>query len=147
MPKLIDILNFVTSLGGKAPKNLTRLFRYAGSGLVAVTIDYSLLLLMVEGLRIYYLIAAGISFLSAHTVNYLINRSWGFKDSKTSMARGYFLFIFFGVLGVLTTVLLMRFLVENLRIFYFVARVIASLAVGFINFLLNYFITFQMKGK
>lgn len=147
MVKIMNILNYITSLGGRAPKTLTRLLRYAGSGLLAITIDYSLLILFVELFHVYYLIAAGFSFLTAHTVNYFVNRAWGFKDTKAPVARGYFLFIFFGITGVFLTVLLLGFFVEHLHIFYLLARVIVSIMVGFINFALNYFITFQIKEK
>ena len=145
MKPILKILNYITSLGGKAPIVLTRLLRYACSSFFAVGVDYTLLLFFVEILNFYYLSSAGVAFVIAHSVNYLINRIWGFKGTRTHIMRGYLFFIFFGVLGLFLTIPLLKFFVEYLNIFYFVARVFVTIIVGIVDFTLNYFITFQMR--
>ncbi|MBU0894468.1 MAG: GtrA family protein [Nanoarchaeota archaeon] len=145
LKKIKRFLDKTTSLNGKASNILTRLIRYSLTGLSSGTVDLTLLIILVEIFKVYYLIAATISFIATHSSAYFINRKWGFKDSKSSTSTGYYFFITFGIIGIILTLYLLKFGVETLKINYILARIIVGITVGIFNFSMNFFITFRMK--
>jgi len=98
-------------------------------------------------LGVYYLLSAGVSFLIAHSLNYTINKHWGFRDSKIKFLHGYWKFIFIGAIGVGLTVLLMYLLVDIWDVYYITARIIVAAVVSVFNFGSNLFFTFKIHKK
>jgi len=143
---MIKIIDYVTSLGGRAPVYLTRLFRYSLAGGATFVFDLILLFVLVDFLGSYYLLAAGVAFAIAHTTNYTIQRKWGFKDSKSKILGGYLHFISFGILGAFLTLLLLAMAVEIIGFYYLFGRFFVSIFTGLAMFICNYTITFRM-GK
>lgn len=139
-----NALNSATSLGGRAPNVLTRYFRYAITSIFPAGTDYVLLILFVEVLKIQYLISAGAAYVIGSVVGYSLNRKWGFKGTKTSHKRGFSLFFIINTLSGIAVLGLLAFLVEVLKMHYFLANFISCALVGVLNFLLNYYITFKI---
>ena len=50
-------------------------------------LDVLILFLLVELLLTNYLISAVISFIIAHTINYILSRYWIFKGTKTNLPK------------------------------------------------------------
>jgi len=146
MKKFMEPVNLITSLGGRSPIYITRLTRYGVAGGLTLVLDIVLLFILVEFLGIYYLLAAGTTYVIAHSTNYFIQRNWGFKESKSHVFKGYVYFIFFGILGIFLTVSLLAVAVEKLELNYLLGRWFVSIFVGLVLFVLNYNITFKM-GK
>lgn len=140
----IYFLNYITSLGGRASITFTRFLRFGTSSSFTLMIDILLLALLVELFNIYYLHAAGISFIFSSSINYLINRRWSFRGTYTGLIKGYVLFLFFSIFGVFLTVFLMWILVDLLFFNYLIGRVIAAIIEGTITFLTNHHYTFKM---
>ena len=90
--KYVDILNHITSFGGYLGAGSTRFLRFATSSSFTLVIDMILLFFFVETLNIFYLIAAGLSFTISTSINYAINRNWGFQGTVTGFFKGFMLF-------------------------------------------------------
>ena len=117
--------------------------KYAASSSLSVVIDFTLLFILVEQFSVHYVPAAIFAFVFGHSLNYIITRKWNFHNTDRKHKLAYSLFVGFGLLSLLITVFLLRFLVENLGMYYITARVVAGLIVGLCNFLWNYYITFK----
>jgi putative flippase GtrA len=139
-----NFLNYTTSLGGRASVTFTRFLRFGTSSSFTLMIDIIFLVLLVEVFLINYLVAAGLSFAISTSMNYLINREWGFRGTTTSLLNGYFIFLFFSLFGIGITVGLMWFFVGLLGLYYILARVIVAIIEGTLTFLANNSYTFKM---
>lgn len=144
MKRVLNVLNSVTSLGGRLPVQATRLVRYATSGTLTALMDLFGLFFLVEFVGLYYIYSAMISFVLAHSLNYTINRNWGFKGTKSSVSEGYFYFIFFGIIGIIILTLSLSVLVELVGLHYLISKIIITASFGIFNFILNYSISFKM---
>ncbi|GAA4642822.1 hypothetical protein GCM10023115_07890 [Pontixanthobacter gangjinensis] len=82
-------------------------------------------------------IAAGIGFVTANSLHYLLGRSWIFRGTERALAAGYALFLVNGGVGLLVTMGLYAALLEWTSINYLVARIIVSVFAGLIVFVLN----------
>jgi len=130
----------------KIPKPLTRLTEYTVAGTTATIADFLLLIFFTEIIGLFYAISAAISFFLAHTLNYIINKEWGFKDTKLSIKKSYTYFLIFGIIIAIITSLSMVLLVEKFNFNYIASKAIIVVILGTINFILNYTISFGM-GK
>ena len=126
---------------------VTRLIRYTTIGTVAVFLDLMLLFVFVEFLHIFYLVAAAMAFIIAHSSNYYVQREWGFKETEQGVKRSNIYFISFGIVGIFLTLGLLAFMVEYLGLNYLFARWLVSLIVGGFMFFLHYRITFKIRGE
>lgn len=142
--KIMGVLNKLTSVGGKAPRHIISFIRFSLSSSTTLLIDLFLLGVLVEFFQVYYLTAAAISFISSNSINYVISRFWGFKETQRRLARGYFIFVTIGTFGLVLTVYLMWIFVDVWKIYYFLARIITAVIEGTISFVLHYFLTFRM---
>jgi putative flippase GtrA len=139
--------DYLTSLGGYASVTSTRFLRFATSSSFTLTIDMLLLAIFVEIFGIYYLSAAGLSFIISTSINYFINRNWGFKGTVTRVFKGYALFLLFSIFGIALTVFLMWIFVEKLFFYYIIARIIVAMIEGSLTFIANSVFTFKMPKE
>ena len=137
-------LNYATSLGGRAPEKITRFLRFSTSSTFSLIIDIILLAFFVEIFGIASYVAAGFSFAISGSINYFINRKWGFKGTITGLLKGYFLFSLFSVIGIAMTVYLMWLFVNILGFYYIIARIIVAIIEGTLSFVANSSYTFKM---
>ena len=141
------MLNWTTSLGGRFPIYLTRMNRYALTGIIAIIIDYGILAFLVEILQFYYLAAVATAYTIAHSLYYLLSRKWAFKGTKSEIKKAYFYFIASGITSLFMTIIIVGALTEIANIYYFTSRILTSAIVGIFNFIFNYFITFKMGNE
>ena len=152
---IVDLRSFIrkylkkrkTFSGNNYPIYLTRMIRYTVGGFIVIIIDYSLLSIFVEIFKIYYLIAVALAYAIAHSIYYVINRVWIFKETKSNVAKAYVYFISFGLMSMLLTTSLVGLFTEYFGWYYFFSRIITSIIVGITNFIFNYLITFKMGSE
>lgn len=82
-------------------------------------------------------IAAGIGFLTANSIHYALGREWIFRGTDRAVSSGYALFLVNGGIGLGLTMTLYAALLELTAIDYLVARVLVSVIVGLVVFVLN----------
>jgi len=87
--------------------------------------------------------AAGIGFLVANSLHYLLGRAWIFRGTDRGRASGYALFLVNAGVGLAVTMIFYAALLEFTSLHYLTARVIVSLFAGLIVFVLNAVFNFR----
>ena len=88
-------------------------------------------------------IAAGISFLFANSLHYVLGRSWIFRGTDRDVGTGYVLFLVNSAVGLLITMGLFALMLQLTHVHYLVTRAIVSLFAGLVVFLLNALLNFR----
>lgn len=127
---------FTRRVGGMLVRNTV-----VSTGVLGISV--SVLWLLVEQFGMDELIAAGIGFLMAQTVHYILGRTWIFRGTDRSMTAGYVIFLVNAGVGLALTVGLFAVLLELTSIHYLVARVIVSIFAGLAMFVLNATLNFR----
>ena len=65
---------------GKTNSTLLQLFRYTFVGGFAFIVDFGTLYVLTEYFNIYYLVSAGIAFISGLIINYFLSVKWVFNN-------------------------------------------------------------------
>lgn len=125
-------------------QNQGQISKYLVVGGTAAIIDFGLLYFLTDGLHIYYLISATISFVIAAIYNYSLNRIWTFKSSG-SRTKQVPIFFMVAILGVLFNNTIMYLGVEKVGLYYLLAKVFAAAVVTIWNFFGNKYLTFRLQ--
>jgi putative flippase GtrA len=86
--------------------------------------------------------AAAISFFAANTLHYALGRAWIYRGSQRHPVSGYAYFLINALVGLAVTVSLFALLI-GWGVHYLLARVLVSIVVGAVLFLLNAFLNFR----
>jgi putative flippase GtrA len=141
-------------------KELVRFARFAVVGAIGAVIDFGVLNLLVQVVRLDFIIASVISFVCAAISNFIWNRLWTYPESRSKRVRTQLTqFTLISVLGLLIRTPLLawlesgltRFFTETLTINLFTpvfwahntALAIAIAVVMLWNFLANRFWTYS----
>ena len=88
-------------------------------------------------------IAAGLGFIMANTLHYVLGRAWIFRGSDRGIGSGYALFLINSGVGLLVTTALYAALLAATHMNYLVARALVSLVAGLVVFVLNAALNFR----
>ena len=128
-------------------KGIFRFLKYSSVGVSTFLFDLLLLYCLVTFLSVNYMIATGLAFFVAVSMNYFISRRYIFSKTNTFFKKGYFTFILFALFGISLTVSGMYILVSILGVYYLLARCFMSSCVGIINYLSNLYLNFKVSGN
>lgn len=105
---------------------------------VALIVDFGVLIFAKEVLGVHYLLAAGLGFTLGVVINYILSVIWVFATRKiTSRRHEFAIFIIVCLVGLgLNTVIIAGF-VEALMVDYRVAKAISTVVVFFWNFMMR----------
>ena len=98
---------------------------------------------LVEYAGVDEVIAAGVGFLVANSLHYLLGRYWIFAGSDRKLASGYVLFLMNSAVGLGVTMALFWVLITFTPMHYLVIRVVVSIFAGLIVFALNAALNFR----
>ncbi len=112
------------------------------TSLSAFALDFVILIVLVNYFSVWYLLAAGISFIFAHSLEYYVNKKYIFHIKDVQIKR-YMTFLSFEIISLCLLILLMKLFVEYFGIVYWVSRIIISLFIGAFLFVMNYLFTFK----
>ena len=129
------------------PRGIVRFIRYSTVGVSTFLFDLLLLGIFIDILSINYLVATGVAFLCAVSVNYAISRVWVFRGTERTLGRGYIYFIQIALLGAGVTVGVMWFITTFTALHYMLARIAVAGVVGMWNYTMNLFVNFRVAGK
>ncbi len=87
--------------------------------------------------------AAGIGFIIANTLHYVLGQSWIFRGTDRGLGSGYVLFLGNSAVGLVVTTALYALLLGATHMNYLVARALVSLLAGFVVFVLNALFNFR----
>ena len=88
-------------------------------------------------------VAAGIGFVIANSLHYVLGRAWIFRGTTRDVGSGYALFLVNSGVGLLVTTVLYAALLEATHMNYLVARALVSLLAGLVVFVLNAALNFR----
>lgn len=135
---------FIARLFIKLTNNIyIQAFRYALSGVVAFSVDFLILFLLTEFLKIYYMTSASIAFILGLLTSYILNIKWVFINRKFSNKMTEMgLFLLIGIIGIILNLASIWVFTEYLGLFYLFSKIIATVIVFLWNFLAKKIILF-----
>lgn len=107
------------------------------------TIGLFVLWVLVKFAGIDKVVAAGVGFIIAATLHYILGRSWIFRGTDRGFRKGYILFLVNSGIGLLLTTGLYALLLNWTEVNYLFARIIVSLFAGLMVFMLNALFNFR----
>lgn len=123
-------------LSKKAEKLFIQIFKFAIVGFVATIIDFLFLYIFREYFKIPIILANTMSFTISLIYNYWASVKWVFDVNKEKDAKkNFIIFIIFSVIGLLLNDLIMHIATEKIKIYYMLAKIIATLIVMIFNFI------------
>lgn len=136
--KIVKLVHAGKTVAGKEPHPNTyvQLVRSLVVSVVALVFDFSTMVLLKEKAGINYLLAATIGFTVGVTVNYFLSVFWVFTNRKFISAKiEFILFVVICTIGLVLNLIIISLLVEQLRVDYRLAKLFATVAVFFWNFI------------
>jgi putative flippase GtrA len=101
-----------------------------------------MLWLLVERFGVAKIPAAGLSFIASNSIHYVFGRTWIYRGTERRLVAGYAFFLVNAAVGLAATLLLFAVFMA-LGLNYILARVVASLFVGLLLFVLNAVLNFR----
>lgn len=115
---------------------LVQLVRSLVVSVIALIVDFGLLVILKEHFGVHYLLAATISFGCGVVVNYFLSIKWVFANRKLSSARNEFLiFVVITTLGLAFNLLIIAGMVNIGKVDYRVGKAVSTVIVFFWNFI------------
>jgi putative flippase GtrA len=106
-------------------------WKYFLVSVVALGVDYGLLVSLTEVARLHYLVSAAVGFSAGLVVNYALSVAFVFRQHRLKDRRLEFAgFFVIGALGLALNELLMKVLVDSVGLAYALAKIPAT-GVGF----------------
>jgi putative flippase GtrA len=125
-------------------KERKRFIKYFSIGFSTFLFDLFLIFLIVELFGVDDVLAAGIAFLIAVTVNYFFLRRYAFSETREGVAKTYTFFIVMATVGFFSITGLMYLFVKVLEINYLFSRAFIASMVGAVGYLINIFFNFKV---
>lgn len=124
--------------------DLRRFIRYSTIGVSTFVLDLIFLIVLTELLYVHPVPAAGIAFLIAISLNYILSRKYVFNETTKSRLSTYVMFIALGVGGLGLVMGLMYAATVVAHWNFLTSRVFIAVLVGILNYFLNLYINFQI---
>lgn len=126
------------------PPAILRLLRYGAVGGGTFGFDLALMFLL-RACGVSSALAAGLAFLVAVSLNYLISRHVVFHGTERPLGHGYALFIGMALAGALLTAVGVQALLP-LGLPLLAVRLLVSLPIGLLNYTFNLYVNFAVAG-
>jgi len=134
----------------KKPTNniYVQLFRHVFSGVIAFSLDVSVLYSLTEYTHIHYLTSAILGFCAGLIVTYLLSTTWVFNERRTAnKALEFSVFVFISIVGLGFTWFFMWFFTSVLLFYYIVSKITTTVIVFVWNFVARRAILFTSNKK
>ena len=119
--------------------------RFCTVGAVSSVIDIAVLTILVELFGVSVLIAAAFGLIAGSINGYILNKKLTFKDTATNIKTQYLQYFMVSFVGLLLTLLFMKFFIGVLLLHYLIAKLITIVLVTAWNFSINYFFVFTTR--
>jgi len=126
---------------------MIRILKFSAVGLSTFALDLFLLYVLIDDCGWNYILATGVAFAIAVSLNYVMDRRWVFKGTLRSVKAGYVVFMAIGCVGAVIAMTGMSILVGVFHINYVFARIAIAGMVGAWNYLMNLYVNFKVAGK
>jgi dolichol-phosphate mannosyltransferase len=122
-------------------------FQYYLVGASGVFVNLGILFALKEYVGLWYLLSSAIAIYASITTNFILNKTWTFKDSM-AIQRTLFMYGKFIVISFVGMIIQLGFtftFVDMFSMYYLLAALISILIASGVNFVLNRHITFGIK--
>ena len=122
-------------------------FKYYLVGASGVLVNLGILFILTEFVGLWYLLSSTIAIYVSITTNFLLNKTWTFKDTviKQDGFLMYGKFIGVSLVGMGIQLGFNYMFVEKLSVYYLLAALISIMIASSVNFVLNRRLTFGIK--
>jgi dolichol-phosphate mannosyltransferase len=119
-------------------------FQFAFVGLIGTFINLAILYMLTDILKIYYIYSAIASFIVAATSNFILNKTWTFKEKlHEKVVNKYVQFFLVSLVALTINLIFLYIFTEFLGIHYLISQFLAIGIALIINFLGNKIWTFS----
>ncbi len=131
----------------KTKLTLIRFLKYVIVGVSTFIFDLALLYIFIDILLWNYVIATGVAFAIAISVNYFFSRRYVFKETSRSFYTGYVAFMVIASMGIGIAMLGMALMVEKFYFHLLDSRIIIAGVVGIWNYLMNLYVNLKIVDE
>jgi putative flippase GtrA len=128
------------------PQGLLRFIKYSAVGFSTFALDLLLLFVLVEVFSVRQVPAAGIAFIIAVSLNYMLSRRYVFIGTLRGVKAGYLGFTAIALAGLSIVAGGMYVLTVILNVHFLIARIMVAVVTGFCNYLINLYVNFKVAG-
>jgi len=114
---------------------LKQIIKFGIVGFLAFLIDYSLLYILTEYFKIYYLYSSIISFIISLIFNYIASIKWVFKVNQQKSIENIIIFTILSIIGLIINQVIMYIMVEIINIWYMFSKLFSTIMVMIFNFI------------
>ena len=115
-------------------KLIIQLIKFGVVGVIATIIDFGVLMLLKEVLRVDVLFASAVSFCVSVIANYILSMLFVFKSSGENKVKEFLLFVALSIGGLLLNQFIMWIGTEFMALYYLWVKVFACVFVPVYNF-------------
>lgn len=121
---------------------IERFLKFCLVGGSGVVVDFGITFIGKELFRLNKYVANSLGFVCAATSNYILNRLWTFTSTDPHIAGQYLRFIGFSLVGLAINNSIIYLLHGRMKWNFYLVKLLATGAVTFWNFFMNYLFTF-----
>ena len=114
---------------------LSQIIKFGIVGVIATVVDYGILILLTDYLKVHVMIASTISFCASVIVNYLLSMAYVFKSQGQSKTKEFLVFVLLSVGGLCINQLILWIGVQFMSAYYLIPKLFASVIVPVYNFI------------
>lgn len=114
---------------------IKQILKFGVVGGLAFVIDYSLLYVLTEFIKIPMLWSSVISFSVSVIFNYILSTKWVFTSSKKQTTMDFIIFIVLSIVGLGINQIIMYLGTEKLNIYYMFVKLFSTFIVMVYNFI------------
>lgn len=122
---------------------LIQFVKFSMVGVSNTLVDFTIFSLLIYGVGLHYIGANAISFTTATTWSYILNRHWTFRVRHGKVHVQYFKFILVSAVGLGLTTFLLYLFIDRAHLAKILAKALAIIIVLGWNFPLNRHWTFR----
>ena len=127
--------------------SLVRFLKYVIVGVSTFIFDLILLYIFIDIFLWNYVIATGVAFVVAISVNYFFSRRYVFKGTLRSFYAGYVVFMVIASMGIGVAMLGMALMVGIFHFRILDSRIIIAGVVGIWNYLMNLYVNLKVMDE
>jgi len=106
--------------------------------------DLALLVILIQWLRMTYVIATVVAFIATNVLSYFLARRLVFAESRRGLKSGLVYFLAIASVSTLLLAPLMWLLVDVIRLGYFPSRILVAGVLGIAGYASNLLLNFQL---
>ncbi len=142
-----EILAYLRNLFGYLPHKkeiIVQFFKFSFVGLMGTLINIIILYALTDGVGIYYILSAFFAYFVAMSFNFIMNKTWTFRErARYLIGRKYLKFFLVSLSALSVNLFFLYIFTEFFKIYYLISQVLAIGIALTINFLGNKIFTFQ----